>query len=67
MSNGHYTAYVRSQADWYHCDDAQVTLATAEEVRSCRGYMLFYVAKQFQCPEQPSAKHTAGTKRKLES
>lgn len=24
MQNGHYTAYVRSQADWFHCDDALV-------------------------------------------
>ena len=45
MDKGHYTAYVRSGADWFHCDDAIVTLTTAEEVRSCMGYMLFYVQK----------------------
>ena len=45
MDKGHYTAYVRSGADWFHCDDAVVTLTSAEEVRSCMGYMLFYVQK----------------------
>jgi len=48
MSNGHYTCYIRNQADWFHCDDALVTPSSADEVRSCQGYMLFYVRKQLR-------------------
>ena len=47
MQNGHYTAYVRSHAEWYLCDDALVSPATEESVRSCKAYLLFYVAKRF--------------------
>ena len=46
MDKGHYTAYVRSGAEWFHCDDALITLASQETVRSCNGYMLFYVQKK---------------------
>ena len=46
MDKGHYTSYVRSGAEWFHCDDALVSLATAEEVRSSTGYLLFYVQKK---------------------
>ena len=46
MQNGHYTAFVRQQASWYHCDDAMIQPATAQTVRACKAYMLFYVRKQ---------------------
>ena len=46
MQNGHYTAFVRRQANWYHCDDAMVQSASLQSVRSCKAYMLFYVQKQ---------------------
>jgi ubiquitin carboxyl-terminal hydrolase 22/27/51 len=46
MQNGHYTSFVRRQAEWFHCDDAQVSPATEEAVRGSRGYLLFYVAKR---------------------
>ena len=46
LNNGHYTAYVRRQAEWFHCDDALVTPAPTEAVRSCKAYLLFYVAKR---------------------
>lgn len=46
IQNGHYTCYVRRGAQWYHCDDAVVSPATEEEVRSCKAYLLFYVAKR---------------------
>ena len=45
MQNGHYTSYVRRQANWYHLDDAFVQPASEKAVRSCRAYMLFYVQK----------------------
>ena len=47
IKNGHYTAFVRCQAEWFHCDDALVAPATAEAVRSSKAYLLFYVAKRF--------------------
>ena len=37
---------VRQQASWYHCDDAMIQTATAQAVRACKAYMLFYVRKQ---------------------
>ena len=46
MQNGHYTSFVRRQANWYHCDDAWVQAASVQEVRSCKAYMLFYVRKR---------------------
>jgi hypothetical protein len=45
MQNGHYTAYVRRHASWFHCDDASVTPATPKAVRSCKAYLLFYIRK----------------------
>ena len=47
MQNGHYTSYVRSQAEWFLCDDALVSPALEESVRASKAYMLFYVAKKF--------------------
>lgn len=47
MQTGHYTAYVRSQAEWFHCDDALVSPSGEEAVRNCKAYLLFYVAKRF--------------------
>ena len=32
MQNGHYTSFVRRQANWYHCDDAWVQAASVQEV-----------------------------------
>ena len=46
MQSGHYTNYVRNQADWFHCDDALVTPASPAEVRSSIGYLLFYQQKK---------------------
>jgi ubiquitin carboxyl-terminal hydrolase 22/27/51 len=46
MQTGHYTAFVRHKASWYHCDDAMILPATAQAVRACKAYMLFYVRKQ---------------------
>ena len=46
MSNGHYTAYVRSQAEWFLCDDTLVAPADESSVRNCKAYLLFYVAKR---------------------
>lgn len=46
MSNGHYTSFVRRQAEWFHCDDALVTPAPEEAVRNCKGYLLFYCTKR---------------------
>ena len=46
ISNGHYTSYVRRQAEWFHCDDALVTPAPEESVRGCKGYLLFYCTKR---------------------
>ena len=46
MQNGHYTAYVRRQANWFLCDDATITAASAETVRACSGYLLFYARKK---------------------
>lgn len=47
ISNGHYTSYVRSQAQWYLCDDSVVTRASEDAVRGCKAaYMLFYVQKK---------------------
>jgi len=45
MQNGHYTAYIRRHASWFHCDDASVTPATPKAVRSCKAYLLFYIRK----------------------
>mmetsp|Transcript_27390 Transcript_27390/g.83307 ORF Transcript_27390/g.83307 Transcript_27390/m.83307 type:complete len:156 (-) Transcript_27390:263-730(-) len=45
MQNGHYTAYVRRYASWFHCDDASITPATPTAVRSCKAYLLFYIRK----------------------
>jgi hypothetical protein len=45
MQNGHYTAFIRRQASWFHCDDASVTPATPKAVRSCKAYLLFYIRK----------------------
>ena len=46
MQNGHYTCYVRRQAEWFHCDDALVTPAAADSARTSKAYLLFYVAKR---------------------
>ena len=46
MTNGHYTAYVRHLSNWFHCDDALITPASEEAVKSCEAYMLFYIQKQ---------------------
>jgi|LauGreDrversion4_1035100.scaffolds.fasta_scaffold60784_1 ubiquitin carboxyl-terminal hydrolase 22/27/51 len=46
MQTGHYTNYVRCQADWFHCSDATVTPASVEEVRSAMGYLLFFQRKR---------------------
>lgn len=35
MSNGHYTNFVRCQASWFHCDDANIAPAQEDDVRSC--------------------------------
>lgn len=46
LHNGHYTCYIRQQQDqWFKCDDAWLTKATAEEVLSSEGYLLFYHKK----------------------
>jgi len=45
MQNGHYTAYIRRHASWFHCDDASVTPVTPKAVRSCKAYLLFYIRK----------------------
>ena len=46
IQNGHYTAFVRRHASWFHCDDAVVTPATPQTVRGCQGYLLFYIRKK---------------------
>jgi len=46
LHNGHYTCYVRQQQDqWFKCDDAWITKATADEVLGSEGYLLFYHKK----------------------
>lgn len=48
LHQGHYTSYVRSQAQangstiWLRCDDENVYEVSEAEVRSAEGYMLFY-------------------------
>ena len=46
ITNGHYTAFVRRHASWFHCDDATITPASPSAVRACQGYLLFYVRKK---------------------
>ena len=46
MQNGHYTAFVRHQARWFHCDDTTIAAASMDTVRSCNAYMLFYMQKR---------------------
>ncbi|KAL1523305.1 hypothetical protein AB1Y20_018251 [Prymnesium parvum] len=46
MQNGHYTAYVRHQAHWFHCDDSCIYAVPESAVRACSAYMLFYVQKR---------------------
>ena len=48
MQNGHYTAYVRHQASWFHCDDASISRVPESAVRSSSAYMLFYMQKDLQ-------------------
>ena len=46
MQTGHYTAFVRHQASWFHCDDSTISASSVETVRSCNAYMLFYTQKR---------------------
>ena len=32
MSNGHYTSFIRRQAEWFHCDDALVVLLSTNRI-----------------------------------
>ncbi|XP_071476699.1 ubiquitin carboxyl-terminal hydrolase 31-like [Diadema antillarum] len=53
LSGGHYTAYCRNSLDgqWYHFDDAKVTLIPEERLVSKAAYLLFYQRRT----------HTAGS------
>lgn len=44
LDSGHYTCYQRYQDQWFHIDDALVTLTTEPEVLNAQAYMLFYGA-----------------------
>lgn len=49
LHNGHYTCYIRQHQDqWFKCDDAWITKATAEEVLTSEGYLLFYHKKKLE-------------------
>ena len=43
FQGGHYVSYIRaSNGQWYLCDDAYVAPVTAEVVKTCQAYILFY-------------------------
>ncbi|KAH8921304.1 cysteine proteinase, partial [Atractiella rhizophila] len=42
LSNGHYTAYVKSRQDWYNMDDSRVIPFDADKVQARSAYILFY-------------------------
>ncbi|KAK7111323.1 hypothetical protein V1264_010978 [Littorina saxatilis] len=43
IESGHYTCYIRSHKEqWFKCEDHVITRATAGEVLSSEGYLLFY-------------------------
>ena len=47
LSHGHYTAFVRHlSGEWYHIDDANVTLVGPAEVAAAEAYLLFYERRQ---------------------
>lgn len=39
---GHYTCYVRSRDQWFHCDDSLVTEVEEATVANSEAYVLFY-------------------------
>nr|KAG5690871.1 hypothetical protein BaRGS_028903 [Batillaria attramentaria] len=43
IESGHYTCFIRSHKDqWFKCEDHVITRATAGEVLTSEGYLLFY-------------------------
>ncbi|KAI7694285.1 Ubiquitin carboxyl-terminal hydrolase 22 [Sarcoptes scabiei] len=42
LDNGHYTVFIRSNNNWFNCDDHFVMNATEKEVLNSEGYLLFY-------------------------
>jgi ubiquitin C-terminal hydrolase len=44
-SDGHYRCFLRFGAEWFCCDDGEVTPLTPEEVHGSQAYVLFYERK----------------------
>jgi len=44
MQSGHYVANIKTDRQWYHCNDAHVSFQSAKGVLESEGaYLLFYM------------------------
>ena len=46
--SGHYTSYCLNHGEWYHYNDSEVRVVSADEVAQVQAYILFYRRKEFK-------------------